>query len=160
MIRNPRGARFGSQRRVASGRISNQRGATLIEFALCAFLLVMILLAFVEMGRMLLVYTTVTNAARAGARYAIVHGSTRTGSGVDGPSGPGNDPPEVVQVVSNFASAGAIDESRLNITVTYPNGNDIGDPVNVTVVYPYDPLMGYFPLSVSLRNTTQGVIVF
>ena len=145
---------------VSNKRRRLSRGSTLIEFALCAFLLVILLLSVVEMGRMILVYTTVTNAARAGSRYAIVHGSTRTGSGVDGPSGPGNDPPEVVQAVKNFASAGALDVTRLNITVTYPNGNDIGDPVNVTVVYPYDPMINYLPLSVPLSNSTRGVIVF
>ena len=145
---------------VSSKRRRGSRGATLIEFALCAFLLVILLLSVVEMGRMILVYTTVTNAARAGARYAIVHGSTRTGTGVDGPSGPGNNPAEVVLAVKNFASAGALDVTRLNITVTYPTGNDIGDPVDVTVVYPYDPMISYLPLSVPLSNSTRGVIVF
>lgn len=145
---------------VSNKRRRSSRGATLIEFALCAFLLVIVLLSVVEMGRMVLVYTTVTNAARAGARYAIVHGSTRTGSGVDGPSGPGNNPTEVVQAVQNFASAGALDVTRLTITVVYPNGNDIGKPVDVTVVYPYDPMINYLPLSVPLSNSTRGIIVF
>ena len=139
---------------VSSKRRRGSRGATLIEFALCAFLLVILLLSVVEMGRMILVYTTVTNAARAGARYAIVHGSTRTGTG------PGNNPAEVVLAVRTFASAGALDVTRLNITVTYPTGNDIGDPVDVTVVYPYDPMISYLPLSVPLSNSTRGVIVF
>ena len=58
-----------------------------------AVLTVIMLLFVVEMGRMLLVYTTVANAARAGVRYAIVHGSTRTaGSTVDSASRAGQQP--------------------------------------------------------------------
>ena len=145
---------------VAKRRIARSRGTSLIEFSLCAFLLIMVLLSVVEMGRMILLYTTVTNSARAAARYAIVHGSNRTGSGSTGPSGPGANPAEVVQVAKNFASI--LNTSALTVTVTYPGGNNlVGSLVNVTVSYPYDPLLGYFPLSgVTLRNTSQGVIAF
>lgn len=149
---------------VAKRRIAGSRGASLVEFSLCAFLLIMVLLSVVEMGRMILFYTTVTNAARAAARYAIVHGSNRTGSGSTGPSGPAANPPQVVLVAKNFAAI--LNESALTVTVSYvqptgPISNDVGSLVNVTVSYPYDPLLGYFPLSgVRLRNTSQGVIVF
>jgi Flp pilus assembly protein TadG len=120
-----------------------------------------VILAVVEMGRMILVYTTVANAARAGARYAIVHGSTRTGAGIDGPSGPGNNPTQVVTVVTNFASAAPLNTSRLVVTVTYPSGsNNVGSPVSVTAVYPYDPFVSYLPLRVRLGSTSQGIITF
>jgi Flp pilus assembly protein TadG len=137
-----------------------KRGNTLVEFSLCAFLLMILAFAAIEFGRMLLVYTTVSNAARAAVRYAIVHGSTRTGAGVDGPSGPGANPPQVVTVARNFASMGLLDTTRLTITVTYSPSNTVGSVVNVTLVYPYDPLTSYFPLRVPLGSTTQGIIVF
>ena len=73
----------------AKRRITGSRGTSLIEFSLCAFLVIMVLMSIIEMGRLVLLYTTVSNAARAAARYAIVHGSSRTGSGNTGPSGPG-----------------------------------------------------------------------
>jgi Flp pilus assembly protein TadG len=57
-------------------RRSGQRGQSLVEFSLVALLTVMMMLFVAEMGRMLLVYTAVANAARAGSRYAIVHGGT------------------------------------------------------------------------------------
>ena len=134
-------------------------GQTLVEFALVAFLTVILLLSVVEIGRIVLVYTTVANAARAGARYAFVHGATRTGSGVDGPSGPAGNPPEVVTVVRNFASAGLLAAGNLIITVNYPGASNApGQPVSVTVIYPYDPLTTYFPLQVRLGSMSQGVI--
>jgi hypothetical protein len=114
------------------------------------------------MGRIVLVYTTVANAARVGARYAIVHGSYRTGSGATGPSGPGSTT-QVETVVKNFASAGLLDTSRLTITVTYPDGtNGPGKAVKVAVTYPYDPFVRFFnsSLSVTLGSTSRGIITF
>jgi TadE-like protein len=142
-------------------RRSRDRGQTLVEFSLVAFMCVILLLSIVELSRMALVYTTVANAARAGARYAIVHGGTRTGSGVDGPSGPAGNPPQVVTVVKNFASAGLLSTSNLIITIAYPGASNApGQPVSVAVIYPYDPLTTYFPLRVRLGSVSQGVIAF
>jgi Flp pilus assembly protein TadG len=138
------------------------RGSSLLEFALIAVVFILVLLGVVEMGRMVLVYTTVANAARAGARYAIVHGGDRTGTGADGPSGPGNIS-QVQTVVKNFASAGLLTTGNLTISVIYPNGaNAVGSPVSVTVTYPYDPLVPFFDplLSNTLGSTSQGVITF
>lgn len=145
-----------------SQRWKAEQGSTLVEFSLIAFMFIIMLLAVVEMGRMLLVYTTVANAARAGARYAIVHGGERTGSGSSGPSGPGS-VAQVQAVVQDFASAGLVNTSRLTITVSYPTGlNTAGSPVSVTVSYPYDPLVSYFnsALSVTMGSTSEGVITF
>jgi hypothetical protein len=148
-----------------SGRKARERGANLIEFALVALLLCLLLLVFVDFGRMLLVYNSVNNSARAGVRYAIVHGATRVvGSGVDGPSGPGNDPEWVVKVVKSFAASAPLNPNSLTVSVTYTPmgglGNSIGDLVEVVVTYPYDPLVGYFPLNFNLRGRSQGRIAF
>jgi Flp pilus assembly protein TadG len=125
------------------------------------FLLIIVLLSVVEMARMVLVYTTVTNAARAAARYAIVHGSSRTGTGSSGPSGPGANPTEVVQVAKNFASTGMLDVTTLTVNVTYPAGtNSVGSTVQVAVSYTYNPFIGMLPLRVPLSNASRGVIVF
>jgi Flp pilus assembly protein TadG len=137
------------------------RGQTLVEFSLVAFLSVMLLLSIVEISRMALVYTTVANAARAGVRYSIVHGGTRTGTGVDGPSGPAQNPSQVLTVIKNFASAGLLTTASLIITVNYAGASNApGQPVSVTVIYPYDPLTAYFPLRVRLGSVSQGVIAF
>jgi hypothetical protein len=136
-------------------------GQSLVEFSLITFLLCMLVLSVVEIGRVVLVYSTVANAARAGVRYAIVHGGSRTGVGVDGPSGPGNNPAQVETVVRNFAGAGLLSQARLIITIAYPAGSNApGQRVNVTVVYPYDPFTTWLPLGVRLGSTTQGVIAF
>jgi Flp pilus assembly protein TadG len=147
---------------------SGRSGQTLVEFSIVALLTVMMLLFVVEIGRMLLVYTTVANAARAGIRYAIVHGNTRTaGTTVDSASGPASDPAQVLTVVKNFASAGLLTTSLLVIHVTYPDqpnpsfaANAPGQYVLITVVYPYDPLVTYFSKTLRLGSQAQGIIVF
>jgi Flp pilus assembly protein TadG len=149
--------------RICVRRWRMDQGNALVEFTFIAVMMIVVMLGIVEMGRYVLVYTTVANAARAGARYAIVHGADRTGSGADGPSGPGSTT-QVETVVKDFASAGLLDTSRLNITVTYPGvGTNTADsPVTVTVTYPYDAFVPYFGslLNATLGSTSQGVITF
>jgi Flp pilus assembly protein TadG len=133
------------------------RGQALVEFALCAVLLVALLLAVVEFGRMMLCYTTIGNAARIGARYAIIHGS--------------DNPPttSIDTVVKDFLQAGTVSRSTATVTVSYPDPHGVSltgctDPgcrVGVTVSYPYNPLMSYFPLgSINFTSSSQGVITW
>jgi Flp pilus assembly protein TadG len=145
-----------------TGRPAGRRGQTLVEFAVVTVITVLMLLFVVEVGRMLLVYTTVANAARAGLRYAIVHGSSRAaGATVNSASGPAGNPAQVLSVISNFASAGALTTSLLIVSVTYPgSSNAPGQNVNITVVYPYNPLTTWFSKSLLLGTATQGVIVY
>lgn len=148
-------------RQIAFGR--EDRGSALIEFSLIGFVFIIVLLGVVEMGRMVLVYTTIANAARAGARYAIVHGGERSGTGVNGPSGPTCPCTQVSTVVRNYASAGLLNSGNVSVTVSYPDGiNTAGSHVNVTASYVYDPLVTYFTplLSTTLGSTSQGVITF
>jgi Flp pilus assembly protein TadG len=48
----------------------SQRGASLVEFAILAPLLLILLFGIVEMSRAMFAYTTVWSAAREGARFA------------------------------------------------------------------------------------------
>jgi Flp pilus assembly protein TadG len=93
-----------------------RRGQTLVEFSIVTVLTVIMLLFVLEMSRAVLVLTTVAQAARAGVRYAIVHGSTRPANGcavaADCASGPAN-ATHVVDVLTNFASVGPLNASLL-----------------------------------------------
>jgi hypothetical protein len=111
---------------------------------------------------MLLVYTAIADAAREGVRYAIVHGSSRTaGSGQTNASGPASNPAQVLSVVKNFAGTGPLTIGNLIVSVTYPgSSNAPGQAVNVSVVYPYDPFITYFPATLRLGSASQGIIQF
>jgi Flp pilus assembly protein TadG len=128
-----------------------RRGATLIEFSLVCLVLMALIFGSIEMDRLLLVYTAMANSARAGVRYAAVHG-------VFNPTSISN----VQQVVKNLASTGILDPSRMTIAVSYQDTTKrIGSSVSVSVQYPYDPFTFFFPLGgITLRSTSQGTIAF
>lgn len=50
-----------------------ERGATLVEFAIGATVFFTVMFAIVEFGRMLYVHNALSDAARRGARYAVVN---------------------------------------------------------------------------------------
>ncbi len=145
-----------------------RRGSSLVEFALVALQLSLVMFAGLEFGRMVLVYTNLCNAARVGVRYAIVHGSERTGTGVNGPAS-SNDICGVAGVggattngvVADYAKAGLLNPKALSCTVSWPDGGlkTAGSRVQVTVTYPYDPFV-VLPLRVTLGTTTEGIITF
>jgi Flp pilus assembly protein TadG len=130
--------------------LANDDGQTLVEFALISVMLVMLLLAVFEIGRMMLVYTTVANATRAGARYWIVHGSDNPATTTD-----------IQTVVKNLLSAAPLDPTRATISVPTPACNNPGCVITVTTTYPYDPLIGYYSwATINLSSTSEGVITF
>lgn len=52
---------------------SDECGATLVEFAICATVFLMAMFAVIEFGRALWVHNALADAARRGARYAALH---------------------------------------------------------------------------------------
>ena len=138
-----------------------EKGQGIVEFSVVSVVTLFLLFTVIEGSRLLLVYATIANAARAGVRYACVHGADRTGTGITGPSGPADNPDQVVSVVTNFAGIAPLNKKKLIITVSYPGGsNSPGQNVIVKVVYPYDAWITYFPMSPRLGSVSQGVITF
>jgi Flp pilus assembly protein TadG len=127
---------------------SSERGQALVEFALCVFLMLMLLIGVVEMCRMVLVFNTLSDGARIGTRYAIVHGSNNSVTTA-----------QIQSLVRSFLTG--VNTSNVTVTPTYPDGcTKPGCHVTVTTSYPYDPFTSYFPISVNLGSTSQGVITF
>jgi len=58
--------------REAQRNIPSDKGQELVEFALILPILLVLLLGVIEFGRLIFIYNTIANAAREGARYAIV----------------------------------------------------------------------------------------
>ena len=116
-------------------RISSEHGQTAVEFALVAPFIVVLLLAVIQFGIAFHNYVTITDAARAGARKAIV---ARFAAG---------NFDEAKQAVRDSASN--LDQTTLNqpgaIDVSAAGGLTSGSLVTVTVKYPYTisiPLLG------------------
>ncbi|HEX4898618.1 MAG TPA: TadE/TadG family type IV pilus assembly protein [Candidatus Limnocylindrales bacterium] len=67
------------------GKSRRQRGQGLVEFALVLPIFTAVLLGMIEVGRVVWANNAVANAAREGARYAAVHGGTKSNSCPVGP---------------------------------------------------------------------------
>ncbi|HEX6773505.1 MAG TPA: TadE/TadG family type IV pilus assembly protein [Acidobacteriaceae bacterium] len=148
-------------------RARAEEGNTMVEFSLMAVMFIMLLLGVVEMGRMILVYTTIAHAAKYGARYAIVHGYLQSGT-----TNTTSTVTDIQSQVQSFSTIAPLTSSNVSVAVTYPTyvfsgktycgTNAVGCPVQVKVSYPFTPLLGYFNsmLSVTLSSTSEGAITY
>jgi Flp pilus assembly protein TadG len=89
---------------------SKERGSTLVEFAIAATVFLTCVFGVIEFGRALWVHNALTDAARRGARYAVLHSP--------------DDLDQVKNVVVYGDPAGGIDPlvsdlTTDNVTVTY-----------------------------------------
>jgi len=69
--------------------IRRSRGQALAEFALALPVFLLIVMAIVDTGRGIYIYAVMSNGAREGARYAIVHGELSQTIDASCGSGPG-----------------------------------------------------------------------
>ena len=60
-------------------KVKRERAATLVEYAIVAPLLFLLLFAIIEFGIIVFSYDTISNAAREGARYGAVNPSDSAG---------------------------------------------------------------------------------
>ena len=153
------------------GHRRRQRGQSLTEFALVGPIFILLLLATIEFGRAVYYLQVLDNAAREGARYAIVHGALASDNCPSGPmpNGVPNtcDPTgtRVEAAVKEFA-IGILDSGPTDFTVTRKwcrfdttavacaaapglgdGTNDRGNLVLVEVEYDFETILGaYLPL--------------
>jgi Flp pilus assembly protein TadG len=144
-------------------RARRQRGSELFEFTLVSFQLFLVVFAGIEFCRMVLVYTSIASAARAGVRYASVNGADDIANAANTPATAANICAAVTSFTtglntSAFTCGGG---SGSYIDVTWPDGNSYpGSRVQVTVVYVYDPFFSILPLQVNLGSTSIGYIMY
>jgi len=100
-----------------------RRGAAVVEFAIVAPFLLLLIFGIIEFGRAVMVQQLLTNASREGARRAILEGATSE---------------EVEIIVSDYLDNSSVDGATVVISPSSLNTAGFGDPVNVTVSVPYD----------------------
>jgi Flp pilus assembly protein TadG len=107
------------------------RGQALVEFALVAPLFLFVLFGIIDFGRYVYYVQILNNAAREGARYAIVHGSNSLAPA--GPAAPATvtvDPngTTVVSTVKQYATGVIGDSTVLSIVPTWWHYTSDPDP--------------------------------
>jgi Flp pilus assembly protein TadG len=111
-------------------RCHDERGAAAVELALVMPILVMLLFGIIEFARVWNVRQTMTDAAREGARVAVVNNGLISAAVLQD---------SVIRIVTNAASAAGMDLAQLTVTST---GIGSGQTASVQVAYVYEPLMG------------------
>jgi Flp pilus assembly protein TadG len=160
------------RRRIETRIAARESGQAMIEFALSASFLMILVLSMFELFGLIYTYSVMADAAKEGVRYAIVHGVDNTT-----PSGPTNTtastPPctsgnnnngtaaNVITQVKNFAGFSLHDTSNINVYVCYLDGNNkLTSQVDVAVSYPFRPFFGLKWVSVTVNANSMGRIVF
>jgi Flp pilus assembly protein TadG len=121
-------------------RLHPQRGVATIEFAICAPILLLLMLATAEVGRMLFQYNTLSKAVRDGARYAA-HESAKGSTGTVSITTQVRDNTRNLVVTGNMAGTGASLLPALtveNVAVTDAGGGFVA----VSATYTYQPMLG------------------
>ena len=128
----------------------SKNGAALTEFALIAVIFFVLFFAIIDFCRLMLMYHYVGNAARAGTRYAIVHGSSSLSPASD------------VDVKNYIKANSPLDGNNDNVVTTWPDGNnDPGSRVNVRVDYPFTfTLPIWFGPPITLSSQSEMVISY
>ncbi len=125
---------------------NSQRGASLVEFTIAATVFLTVTFAVLEFGRALWVYNALADAARKGARYAVLHDANSI------------DDVKRMVVYGNTAGTGnpVVDNlSTTNVDVTYPNfGLDQGT-VSVSINnYQFQFVLPLVPVSIQMPSPT------
>src|SRR5690242_11754803 len=93
----------------------SERGNTMVEFALAFMVFFVVLYGIMEFGRVVASYNILSGAAREGARYAIVHGSS---------SGSAASSTDIQTIVRNWSVG--LESSSVAVTTTWTPGNAPG----------------------------------
>lgn len=138
---------------------SSTRAQALAEFALVAPLFFLMLFALIDFGRYVYYVQILNNAAREGARYAIVHGSNGLPSSGPPESGTTSSDPSgdnVRSTVRNYLVGVIGQTTALTIGVCWQPQNGVGGPcsgdnrrgtpVAVTVDYQFRSVIPIVPI--------------
>lgn len=155
--------------RVGSGKCDS--GQATVEFVGSVLFLLLLIFGIFELIMLLYTYNVVADSAKEGVRSALVlgsdssNGTTSTGSMTCG----GGSLPAVYGTVCSYAAASFHDVSGMTVTVSYPDGggstsapaNAPSNRVEVTVSYPYKPLVGLgWEAGIQINAAAAGRIFF
>jgi Flp pilus assembly protein TadG len=149
--------------------VQGERGQTLVEFALSLTILLTLVFGILAICLALYSYHFISEAAREGTRYAIVHGSSCSTVGNLGANCTLTNSAQVQTYVQGLAFPG-IDPNDMTVTTTWPATgvpcipmsspcNNPGNVVRVTVTYALPLSIPFVSTNtLTMTSTSQMVI--
>jgi Flp pilus assembly protein TadG len=135
---------FGQRRRAwADG------GSITVEFALTLPIVMSLLYGFVELSHYAYADIALADAARDGARYAMVRGATSAS-------------PATGTTITSYVKGRLtlLDPSQVTVTVSYEPNNSAGSVVDVQLSYPFTPFLpgfGYIGAKTLLTSSAMTI---
>ena len=146
-----------------------QRGATMVEFSLTIITVVFTFFLLFEFCLWIYCYNVMADAAKAGVRYAIVHGSGLETASQSGPSTgsvlttcttSSTNVDSVVNEVKKWAKFSIYPTASISVTVCYMDGtNKAPNRVQIKVSNPTTTFFSSLWLTPPVTATAQGRIV-
>jgi Flp pilus assembly protein TadG len=137
-----------------TGLADNEEGSTLIEMAVSFSVLFALLFTFMEICMAFYTQHMISECARDGARYAMVHGSacvTSTGASCTLTA------TNINTYVNGLASPNIAD-GTFTTSTTYPNGNEnVGSEVQVEISYTFKSTLPFVPRDTFILTSTSKV---
>lgn len=138
--------------------LHNSTGQSLVEFAIILPILLLLLLAAFDVGRMYFAFVAIQNAAGEGALYAAINPKCITAA--DGPECA--NPNNAFYRAQKESPAGNVDWNRVTVEVSPSDTSTLheGDPVTIFIHYKYDiltPLISPMFPDGKLTLTARGV---
>jgi len=132
--------------RKVGDKFSGRRGTALIEFAVIAPIFFVLVLGIVEFGRLMMVQEILVNAARVGARQAILYGSTDS---------------QIQTTITNYMSAANISGYTATISPDLSTNPGSGTAITVTVSVPTSQVSwtGGFPVNLLSTTLSANVVM-
>ena len=122
----------------------NRRAAAVVELAFTAPVLFLLVFGMIDVGRAVMVQNLLTNAARDGARSAVLDGATAS---------------EIQSRVTDYLAASSISGATATVSPNPLTLADLGDPVTVTVQVPFDSV-SWLPSSMYFQGANlQATVV-
>jgi Flp pilus assembly protein TadG len=134
--------------RTRGPRDRSEKGATIVEFALCFLLCFTVLYGIMEFSRVVYSRTVLAAATREATRYAIVHGSK---SGI----------PATEEILTEKVRRWAIglNTAAINVDATWIPNNAPKSKVRVVTTYTITPFSNLiFPGSITVGSRSEMVI--
>ena len=109
-----------------TGLTRDETGSAVIEFVLVLPLTLVLVFGVLDFGKAFNFWIDQTHLANTGARYAVVDRNPGEAGGLS-----------LQQYIKSRATASQL-QSGASVCITFPDGENVGDPVIVEVSYPFD----------------------
>lgn len=136
-----------------------QKGTTVVEFAIAAPVFFLLLFAILDGGRLIFAYGAVAHAAKEATRYTVVRGNEAQ---LDARR---TDAPATAAQINSAMQTRLSALPAITYTINWPldgNDNPIKDPgtfVTITATHDFVPVTPFLP-EITVSNTANNVIYY